>query len=1089
MECSPAHSTMTGTIPRIDVDAVLASLKDFQRQTVEHVFGRMYTDPEPTHRFLVADEVGLGKTLVARGVIARTIDHLWDRVGRMDVVYICSNGDIARQNVNRLNVTRQQEFALASRLTMLPVMLHNLKGRRLNFVSFTPGTSFELKTSLGRSSERALLYHLLDATWGLRGAGPKNVLQGSAGAERFRRLVKDFRRDNRIDEDLKAAFGAALERRCREDREAGSEDLRSRFDELCRRFAWLRTRIPKEDARLRSSFVGELRALLAATCIRALEPDLIILDEFQRFKSLMDGQDEASQLAHELFTYGDEHSKVRILLLSATPYKMYTTADEEGDDDHYVDLVRTVAFLHQDPVATQRVEALLRDYRRHLRHLASGGGEALRETKVALEAELRKIMVRTERLAVSGDRNGMLTEIDSRLTLDARDVLGFRGVQRIADEIERADMIEYWKAAPYLLSFMDEYEFKREFKLALENPETAKSLLAIIREHPELLLPPDIVSASPPIDPPNSRMRWLMQQTVDAGMWGLLWMPPSCPYYQLAGAYAEAFDAGITKRLIFSAWRVVPKVIATLLSYEAERRMIRGFSDEQASVTDIRERIVPLLRFSRSEGRLTGMPLLTLLYPSVVLMWAGDPLKLDLPVSEQPPTLDEVLKLVERRIGSLLKPVVARAAQSGPPDEAWYWAAPVLLDLQHAPDRTRNWFGRADLAQRWAAQVSKDDADEGDSLWAAHVDRVRDLLAGTLKLGPPPPDLARILALNSVASPAVCALRAFSRVAGEDDASIDQEVRDGAGQLAWAFRNLFNLPEVIALVRSTNRDEPYWLRVLEHCAAGGLQAVLDEYAHVLRESLGLLDASHAEIAAGISAEMRDALSLRTATLAVDDLLTNEEGGPELRSHRMRARFAVRFGAEEDEERGKRSRADLVRAAFNSPFWPFVLASTTVGQEGLDFHQYCHAVVHWNLPSNPVDLEQREGRVHRYKGHAVRKNLVLNHRESALAAEQGDPWARLFDAAGKARSNGSSDVVPYWIYPVEGGARIQRYVPALPLSRDVARLQTLRRALVTYRMVFGQPRQDELLDFLLAHMADGTEDRTAAELRIDLSPNR
>ncbi|MEX9821133.1 helicase-related protein [Providencia vermicola] len=66
-------------------------------------------------------------------------------------------------------------------------------------------------------------------------------------------------------------------------------------------------------------------------------------------------------------------------------------------------------------------------------------------------------------------------------------------------------------------------------------------------------------------------------------------------------------------------------------------------------------------------------------------------------------------------------------------------------------------------------------------------------------------------------------------------------------------------------------------------------------------------------------------------------------------------------------------AESVKDAFNSPFHPFVLASTSIGQEGLDFHTWCHAVMHWNLPSNPVDLEQREGRVHRYKGHAVRKN--------------------------------------------------------------------------------------------------------------------
>ncbi len=57
---------------------------------------------------------------------------------------------------------------------------------------------------------------------------------------------------------------------------------------------------------------------------------------------------------------------------------------------------------------------------------------------------------------------------------------------------------------------------------------------------------------------------------------------------------------------------------------------------------------------------------------------------------------------------------------------------------------------------------------------------------------------------------------------------------------------------------------------------------------------------------------------------------------------------------------------------------FVLASTSVGQEGLDFHAYCHAAMHWNLRSNPVDLEQREGRVDRYKGHALRKNVAAKH---------------------------------------------------------------------------------------------------------------
>jgi len=45
-----------------DATPVLKGLKDFQSRTVEHVFQRMFLDASPARRFLVADEVGLGKT-------------------------------------------------------------------------------------------------------------------------------------------------------------------------------------------------------------------------------------------------------------------------------------------------------------------------------------------------------------------------------------------------------------------------------------------------------------------------------------------------------------------------------------------------------------------------------------------------------------------------------------------------------------------------------------------------------------------------------------------------------------------------------------------------------------------------------------------------------------------------------------------------------------------------------------------------------------------------------------------------------------------------------------------------------------------
>jgi hypothetical protein len=188
---------------RPDVERILSGLKPFQRRSVDYVFNRLY-GPDATPRFLLADEVGLGKTLVARGVIARAVDQLWDQTGRID------NHDIARQNINRLNITGD-EFALASRITLLPITARSgeLRERKLNFISFTPGTSFDLKSSMGVSTERVLLYHLLAGPWRLRGAKPWNVLQGGCDADNFRNQLDRFDADT-IDKGMAELFLANL---------------------------------------------------------------------------------------------------------------------------------------------------------------------------------------------------------------------------------------------------------------------------------------------------------------------------------------------------------------------------------------------------------------------------------------------------------------------------------------------------------------------------------------------------------------------------------------------------------------------------------------------------------------------------------------------------------------------------------------------------------------------------------------------------------------------------------------------------------------------------------------------------------------
>ena len=172
------------------------------------------------------------------------------------------------------------------------------------------------------------------------------------------------------------------------------------------------------------------------------------------------------------------------------------------------------------------------------------------------------------------------------------------------------------------------------------------------------------------------------------------------------------------------------------------------------------------------------------------------------------------------------------------------------------------------------------------------------------------------------------------------------------------------------------------------------------------------------------------------------------------------------------------------------FRPFILASTSIGQEGLDFHTWCHAVVHWNLPSNPVDLEQREGRVHRFKGHAVRKNIAERYGLTGLSEwnGSGDPWKFLFEQARSDRPEGCSDLIPYWVYE-EGSARIERRVPLIPFSKEVGQLERLKRSLALYRLVFGQPRQEDLLTHLTNRMDLNEAEAATTRWRISLEPPR
>ena len=125
-----------------------SQLKDFQIATVDYVFKR-FTDAENLcNRFLVADEVGLGKTLVARGIIQKFYDYFKSiEKSELNVIYICSNQSIASQNIGRLNIEKQKGFAPTqiNRINDLAITTINAnQNSYLRIIALSPNTSFNI---------------------------------------------------------------------------------------------------------------------------------------------------------------------------------------------------------------------------------------------------------------------------------------------------------------------------------------------------------------------------------------------------------------------------------------------------------------------------------------------------------------------------------------------------------------------------------------------------------------------------------------------------------------------------------------------------------------------------------------------------------------------------------------------------------------------------------------------------------------------------------------------------------------------------------------------------------------------------------
>ena len=762
------------------------------------------------------------------------------------------------------------------------------------------------------------------------------------------------------------------------------------------------------DNRQRADIINKLRRIFAEISIDMLDPDLVIMDEFQRFNSLLEqGDDEQSMLANKFFD--NERSNTKILLLSATPYKPYSTLEElntNGNDEHYQDFMKVMDFLYATKDKMDRFKLTWHTYSAALKRTNVVDLTPLVVTKNEAEEALYGVMCRTERF-----NSGIID--DSRVCdvqIVPEDILSFAEGQYLMDCLNQENTkvrlgnlpMEYVKSSPYLLSFMDKYELKKRIASALQHSDVKR-----YGKMDALLLSKYAINNYRPISAANGKLKYLHDLVFgtrhEKKTQLLLWVPASNPYYKAGGVFESNEARNFSKIILFSSLEMVPRMISIMMSYYSELYTLGELKKVEA---EIRYTSQKKNRYGENRFRADGL----LEYPCQTLSGLFSP------TTFYGEILPSIRKIIKQRIQEEFaqNTIISSIPQQGRNN------AKLILTLMKILD-------------------------------GKPVETLNDLYV--------PSNALDVMTDIAIASPALCAYR---QSGNEEDAQM----------VAKAIVSVFNKPEsaaVIDLMYNKKNDDDYYESVLDYCVIGNLQAVLDEYAHMTQTKM-------------LGHTVTEAI-IGTSNLSID---TTDSLGMEGNKQLMRCHFAIPFIDKTVTDKSV-ARTTNIRKAFNSPFRPFLLSTTSIGQEGLDFHWYARKIVHWNLPSNPVDLEQREGRINRFKCLAIRRNVV-----KLYGSETYHTWDELFSLAYSNLKGTHSDIVPYWCLPVadlteEQRAKleyIERIVPLYPLSRDRYKYERLIKVLALYRMTLGQPRQEELLNLLKnMHLSD----EQLKELTIDLCP--
>jgi hypothetical protein len=934
------------------------------------------------------------------------------------VFYVYSNLNIAHQNRTKLLELLETEdeqkaaSAAADRLTLAANSANRPTHEKLHLYTLTPDTSvpmYRRRGGFGRLEERALIFRLLKG--------------------RFPSLdTKPFAAKCRGNQASEASWNRALQRH---QNIAGVRDLQNHFIEALLEVKQLKmsrvdaeTLLQAAERERPSRFMGRLRTALAMAVLRDIRPDLVIFDEFQKYREiLIDPPDVAPDPVTQVLRGEIRAGGHGVLLLSATPYRLYTSRqDEAAGLSHQQDFFQLIRFLFGSKTSEPKeIERTLLDFGAKMLANETPDFEQLRILRDDIQDRLRPVLSRTERpndkvLSFDEQPAHPYSEI---LPDDLRVFKHWVGRLQEAENPRRRkiDLMNF--SVPYWISIPLPIQMMGTGYVAWKRAERRRRR----REEPTLRRSQrDRLEA--PKQWPHPQLR-VLNKIAPAPRLALPWVAPSLPWWGLHGAWAEPGAAG-GKLLIFSRFKAVPPALASILSFNLEasfshrlRRNYRRAGEAQP------------LQFK--EGR---TPLPALFFPSPTLIAFIDPRR------DKPSSLAEVRNSMRRQVGKFLREklkIVVR--KSGGRRPLWK----LLPALEHAratimPDSGLPSWPELRAHLRNAAAGQADIMEQVLAQWNEFA---------TAGLRSVTQSEVAVLAEFALSGPGIVLGRALFRfnqgcIAGENFGSLLNASWNGLRP--YLNRSLFQ-------VALTHRGQSYTKAIPEAVVAGNLESVLDEHLWIASK----LDA---DAIARFPRDLLKILRLHEGRHRVHEPGASDE------NFLLRCHAAMPFADAKVENTSTgqedRLRTDDMRRAFNSPFWPHVLATTSLGQEGLDFHVWCRQLLHWDLCPSPLDLEQREGRIQRFGGLSVRSALVesLPRRIVLEPGEKISPWAAFADQAEREFQHDASGRSPWWSCP---GEKIDRLFVVLPQSRQTAKFNHLSRLRWLYRLALGQPHQQDFIE--------------------------